>query len=246
MEAYYFSTKERELAYGDGRKIRVGGTHRITLPIALCRKGLHASKKALDALKYAKGSILFKVRLGGQIIESSDKLVASERKYLASFNASELLFSFAREQALSVADKWDCPSVVREFLETGERNLRKEAYRAAYSAASRAANSAANSAASRAANSAANSVAYSAANSVAYSVAYSAANSAAYSVAYSAANSAAYSVAYSAANSAAYSAARSAAYSVAYSEARSAAYSAANDRLTELVEEVFNNKLRKG
>ncbi len=42
-----------------------------------------------------------------------------------------LLLDFARWCALSVAHLWECPPIVREFLESGNESLRKEAHAAA-------------------------------------------------------------------------------------------------------------------
>ena len=85
----------------------------------------------------------------------------------------------ARMNALSVVGNWDCPTVVREWLETGDENLRL----AARSAAGSAADSTARLAAWLAAYSAAGSAADSAASLAAYSAARSAADSVARSAA---------------------------------------------------------------
>jgi len=148
----------------------------------------------MDALQYAKSNILWEVELGGLVVRGKDKACATERTYLLRVDAGKLLQVSARWCALRVADNWECPDVVREWLETGKESLRAAAYFAAYSAA----DSAARSAARSAAYSAADSAAYSAERSAAYSAADSAAYSAERSAAYSAVNSAAYYAAYSA------------------------------------------------
>jgi hypothetical protein len=57
-------------------------------------------------------------------------------------DATETLRVFARACALDVLDKWDAPAVVREYLETGNEDLRVAAEAAARSAAESAADSA--------------------------------------------------------------------------------------------------------
>ena len=145
-----------------------------------CEWGLHASKHPFDALSFAPGPILHLVELGGEIIaHNTDKVVSRKRKIIASFDITDLLLEFARKQALTVIDSWDAPSVVIEYLKTGNVTARSAAESAAWSAAGSAAWSAARSAARSAAESAAWSAAWSAAESAAESAAWSAAGSAA-------------------------------------------------------------------
>jgi hypothetical protein len=188
---FYFSATDRRLRYGDGRKIKKGGTHTVKGSIKLCNHGLHASKRIIDALRYAPGPILHLVTLGGKVVHGDNKSVATERTYVASFDATEVLREFARRQALINIEliKPHCKAeeyeLIVEYLKSGRENLR----------------SAARSAAGYAAESAAESAAWSA-----WSAARSAARSAAWSAEY-----AARSAARSAAKSAAWSAAKSAA-----------------------------------
>ena len=105
MRAYYFSSKDKKLGYGDNRQIRKGRTHKVKGEIKLCENGLHASVKAIDALSYAPDCYLWIVELGGTIVESDDKVAASERTYIAGFNADKLLRDFARKQALINIEK---------------------------------------------------------------------------------------------------------------------------------------------
>jgi hypothetical protein len=81
----------------------------------------------IDALSYAPGSILCRVELGGEIIESDDKVVATERTVIAMANVSVELRTFARWCALQVIDLWDAPEVVRQYLETGDETIRAAA-----------------------------------------------------------------------------------------------------------------------
>jgi len=205
---FYFSATDRRLRYGDGREIKIGGTHKVKGSVKLCNHGLHASKRIIDALQYAPGPILHLVTLGGKVVHGDDKSVATERTYVASFDATEVLREFARKQALiniklikpyCEAEEYE---LIVEYLKSGREDLRAAAESAAWSAA----------------------------RSAAWSAAWPAARSAARS-AESAAESAARS-AESAAESAAWSAARSAAEYAAES-----AWSAANKMLLQMIKD---------
>jgi hypothetical protein len=108
--------------------------------ISPCSSGLHASVKVFDALTYAPGPMLHKVILAGELQphgDPVDKYVGRKRKILATIDATQLLWDFARWCALSVADKWDCPPTVRKYLETGDETLRAAAWDAAWAAQSK-------------------------------------------------------------------------------------------------------------
>jgi hypothetical protein len=103
-----------------------------------CSRGLHASVNVFDALQYAPGPMLHKVILAGELQSHGnpiDKYVGRKRKILSSIDATQLLWEFARWCALSVADKWDCPTIVRQYLQTGDEKLRAAARTAAWTAA---------------------------------------------------------------------------------------------------------------
>ena len=183
--------------------------------IEMCVSGYHWSRTPFQALQYAPGPLLHKVRVGGKIVEAEgDKGVSSERTILATVDATQFLRRFAADQALSVAHLWPMPDVVREYLTGLDEAKRSAAESAAWSAA------------------------WSAAGSAAESAAWSAAGSAAWS----AAGSAAWSAARIAAESAAWSAARSAAESAAWSTARSAARSAASNNFNNHVYAAFEKE----
>ena len=153
---------------------KVGKWLRVDGPPRMCSHGLHASVNVLDALGYAPGGTLHRVRVGGTIIKADDKIAGTERKILWTLHESELEATyreFARWCALQVIDKWDAPDIVRRYLETGDESIRDAAGSAAWSAAWSAARSAARSAAWDAAGSAA----WSAARSAAWSAAWDAA-----------------------------------------------------------------------
>ena len=123
-------------ALRDGRPIPVDG---VTLKhkgkLELCASGLHASERLIDALNYAPGPILCRVQMGGTIKKESDKLVARQRTILWRVNSTDVLRKFARQCALDVAHLWNMPSVVRQYLETGDERLRAAASSAAWAAA---------------------------------------------------------------------------------------------------------------
>ena len=133
--AWYFSAADRRLRYGDGREIKAGVTHEVEGTPELCQRGLHASIDPLQALDYAPGPIIWRVRLSGVIVRGDDKLVATRRKYLWGYDATDMLRAFACKCALDVIDKWDAPAIVREYLETSDESKRAAAREAAWGAA---------------------------------------------------------------------------------------------------------------
>jgi hypothetical protein len=112
---------------------KVGEKLVVAPPLVLCAHGLHASYRLLDALKYAPGFNVCRVQISGEIIESDDKLVCSERTIIWKFDAKDILVRFAKDCALDVIDLWDCPESVKTFLESGIDS--SEAARAAAEAA---------------------------------------------------------------------------------------------------------------
>ena len=133
---WWFSENSKRLGYGDNRKIKIGRTHKVEGELILCKHGLHASKRIIDALKYARGSIIWKVRLGGVIVHATDKSVASERTYISGgIDVSDVLGKFIRMCALDVIHLWKAPSEVVEYLKTGKEALRDAAWDAAWTAA---------------------------------------------------------------------------------------------------------------
>lgn len=76
----------------------------------LCEQGFHASKRPLDALKYAPSDAewLCGVHLGGTIVHDKDKSVATERTVVWMLNVRKLLVEFAlwnAEQAFQAIRK---------------------------------------------------------------------------------------------------------------------------------------------
>src|SRR3990167_5643410 len=91
----------------DGRQVPRDGEWLLhSGDIIMCEAGLHASKHPFDALQYAPGAMLCRVECRGHILMGSDKLVCRQRRILARIDATDLLYTFAREQALSVLHLW--------------------------------------------------------------------------------------------------------------------------------------------
>jgi hypothetical protein len=128
---WWFAASD-ELPNGDGRKIVIGETLTVDGEIVPCMHGLHASVDPFDALQYARGPLLYKVRLSGEIIaHKNDKHAASERTAIAKRDATQMLWTFARKLALLVIHLWNAPAIVREYLETGDESKREAAGAAA-------------------------------------------------------------------------------------------------------------------
>jgi hypothetical protein len=176
---WHFADESECLRYGDGRKIVVGKSHTVNCEPKLCEAGLHASKTVMEALRYAPGPILYHVRLSGKIVHGDDKSCATKRTYIAKINADKLLREFARKCALQVIHLWNCPRIVKDYLETGNENLRAAAWAAAGDAAWAAAGDAARAAAGAAAGAAAWAAAWAAAGDAAWAAAGDAARNAA-------------------------------------------------------------------
>ena len=135
VEAWHFLADDCRFGYDDGTKAEPGYVYSVKGPIKLCSWGLHASERAIDALKYAPGSMIGRVVLSGEIIRGDDKLVATHREYLWIADAEETLRSFAHWSALQVIHLWGAPDVVRRYLESGDESLRAAAGAAAGAAA---------------------------------------------------------------------------------------------------------------
>ena len=174
VTGWYFSEESRLLRHGDARPIEIGVTHEVDAPIQLCKRGLHASVRAIDALKYAPGPIVWRVELSGEIKTGDDKCVATHRKYIGGgVDARAVMRAFACRCALDVAHLWDMPPLVRAYLETGDESIMDAAWAAASDAAWAAASYAASYAARAAARAAASYAARAAAASDAASYAAS-------------------------------------------------------------------------
>ena len=142
-EGWWFSG----VALRDGRPLPAVGEWLVhDGPLIPCAAGLHWSSTPWDALRYAPGPLLHKIEARGETLAHGnpvDKYVSRERRILATVDATAILRRFAADQALSVANLWDMPPVVRDYLTTLDESLRAAAWDVARDAARDAARAAA-------------------------------------------------------------------------------------------------------
>jgi len=110
----------------DGAAVVSGGTYEYTGddPPKCCRCGMHASRLLLDALTYAPGPIICRVRVSEEVHEQKDKLAGRRREVLWMVDATPVLHEFAcrcAERALkraSVKDQrcWDAIEMKRLWV----------------------------------------------------------------------------------------------------------------------------------
>ena len=133
-------------ALRDGRPLPPVGEWLISKgKIIPCKRGLHASPTPWDASRYAPGSVLHQVKLGGTVLphgDPIDKYAGSKRAIVKTIDVEDLLRRFACDQALSVIHLWDAPPIVRDYLtacDPSKRDAARDAAGAAAWAATRAA-----------------------------------------------------------------------------------------------------------
>ncbi len=167
--------------------VEAGQTLTVAGPLELCAVGLHASVNALDALKYAPGPVVCRVRLSGQVLapQGEDKMCASERTVLAMADATTVLHEFAvwcAEQALERERAAGREPDARSWaaLEAKRRWLRGEITNDELAAARAAARDAAWDATRAAARAAAKAAAWAAARAAAWAAAWAATRAAAW------------------------------------------------------------------
>ncbi len=96
LNCWHFLPKDGCLQFEPHTKVRVGQTlRRDPAKLSMCNYGLHASVRAIDALNYAPGPVICRVRLGGTIIKDDDKCAASRRTVLWMADAERELRLFA-------------------------------------------------------------------------------------------------------------------------------------------------------
>ena len=98
MLGWHFLATDRRLRYGN-QEVEAGQTYTADGPLAMCRNGMHACRRPLDALDYAPGPIVCRVQLIGEISHDRNKSVARSRRVLWRADATTMLHEFA----LSVA-----------------------------------------------------------------------------------------------------------------------------------------------
>ena len=132
----------------DGDDLVVGKTYKYAGKVEMCESGYHASERLIDALQYAPGAQISRVKLWGDVQRQDDKLVARNRKVLWTIDATKILHFFAcavAEDALKKIDNPDPRSLAA--IETKRRWLDGKATDEELDAARSAAESAAWSAA---------------------------------------------------------------------------------------------------
>jgi len=65
--AWHWCQHDRLLGFDDDRSVYAGGVYEVDGPIVLCKHGLHGCRTALQALYYASGDVICRVRLSGVI-----------------------------------------------------------------------------------------------------------------------------------------------------------------------------------
>jgi hypothetical protein len=79
----------------DGIKVTPGQTLQVEPPLRMCEHGLHASVRAIDALRYAPGAIVCRVEVSGDVLFDYDKCAGSKRKVIWMADATRALHEFA-------------------------------------------------------------------------------------------------------------------------------------------------------
>lgn len=92
---WHFLPEDKCLRWGTREKVYSGKKYKVEGKLELCKFGLHASKKVLDALYWAPGPIVCRVKLSGEILEGKDKACATERTVIKMADATKVLHEFA-------------------------------------------------------------------------------------------------------------------------------------------------------
>ncbi len=86
-----FHYENDTLGYDDGRKIVVGKWLEVNCEPELCKAGLHASERLVDATTYSEQfAYLALVEVGGTIVRGDDKVAAKRRRTIARIPTAEL------------------------------------------------------------------------------------------------------------------------------------------------------------
>jgi len=113
IEAWHFLKAPNTLR--DGSTFEVGQWLPEIADPVLCVRGYHGSRRAIDALYYAPGTIVCWCEYGGQVsisaqcddkgyILGSDKFVASRRRAIWQYDATSVLLEFARSCGANTTD----------------------------------------------------------------------------------------------------------------------------------------------
>jgi hypothetical protein len=121
----------------DGITCQIGTVLSVDGDIIPCKRGLHGSVRAIDALQYAPGPVVCLVEMRGTVMPHGnpvDKHACSEREVIAMADATDVLRKFARDCALDVIHLWSPPDVAVQYLKTGDKSIRDAARDAAWAA----------------------------------------------------------------------------------------------------------------
>ena len=136
---WHFAAANGRLGFGDGRLIEEGGTLSVTFPLrvkglvwrapAVRAAGLHWCPDVMQALRYARGPVICRVRGWGQVHGWGGLVCGTHRKVLwmlPKAAGDEVLWAFARWCAVQVLPLrfLGAGSVYRRYLATGEPELR--------------------------------------------------------------------------------------------------------------------------
>ena len=131
--AWHFLQGNKRLRFGKKQLVKVGKKIKVDpSKLELCSYGLHASLNPFDALSFVDwdNTYICRVELSGTIIESSNKLCASERKVLWMKKADKTLHEFAcwcAEQVLPIFEKeYPDDNRPRLAIEAKRKWLKKE------------------------------------------------------------------------------------------------------------------------
>jgi len=114
MLAWHFLSEDKRLGYGDGRLVEVGETLECEGEPELCGNGMHGSARLIDAVHYARGPIVCRVKIEGDVIEDYNKICGRRRTVLWMLDATRILHEFAcacAEDALALVEQPDERSV---------------------------------------------------------------------------------------------------------------------------------------
>ena len=115
MLAWHFLREDKRLGNGDGRLVEVGATLECEGKPELCSNGMHGSARLIDAVHYARGPIVCRVEIEGDVLDGDDKLCGRRRTVLWMLDATRILHEFAcrcAEDALALVEQPDERSVV--------------------------------------------------------------------------------------------------------------------------------------
>ena len=110
----------------DGRPVPPDGEWlRHDGPVKICLSGLHTSVRIVDALQCSSvGNTICRVTCDNIVEQDDYKFVCRARRIDWRIDGTDMLRTFARQCALDVVHLWDCPDIVRKYLETGDESLR--------------------------------------------------------------------------------------------------------------------------